>query len=82
MAINRIFTLPRLALLGCVCLASLSTGCQSRVGGQTLPSAFYLQDDVQYFPAGPEFKLTKQVEALEQYKLRTQGVAPAPAEVP
>ena len=79
MSVNRLWTLPRMALLGCALLASVSTGCQSTVGGQTLPSAFYLQDDVQYFPAGPEFKLSRQVQAMEQYKLRRQGVEePAP----
>jgi len=46
------------------------TGCQSTVGGQTLPSAYYLEDDVQFFPAGPEFKLTNQVRALEEHQLR------------
>jgi hypothetical protein len=51
-----------------------STGCQSTVGGQTLPSAYYLRDDVQYFPPGPEFILSRQVEAIEEYNLRQQGV--------
>ena len=60
-------------MLSCVCLCGLLTGCQSTVGGQTLPSAYYLRDDVQYFPAGPEFVLTKTVEAQEQYKLEQQG---------
>ncbi len=32
------------------------TGCQVDIGGQTHPSAYYLSDDVQYFPPGPEFK--------------------------
>ena len=27
------------------------TGCQSDVGGQTLPSPYYMQDDVQVLPA-------------------------------
>jgi hypothetical protein len=45
-----------------------STGCQTTVGGQTLPSAYYLQDDVQYFPAGPQDKLFNERRALEQYK--------------
>lgn len=50
--------LTRLALAGLALAAPLfSTGCQATVGGQTLPSAWYLDDDVQYFPAGPEFKL-------------------------
>ena len=44
-----------------------ATGCQVDVGGQTLPSAYYLQDDIQYFPAGPEFKLSKEAAALKAY---------------
>jgi hypothetical protein len=39
-----------------------------------MPSAYYLRDDVQYFPHGPEFKLSRQVEAIEEYKLRQRGV--------
>lgn len=50
-------------------LAGLAmTGCQVDIGGQTLPSAYYLQDDIQYFPAGPEFKLSKEAAALKAYK--------------
>lgn len=41
-----------------------STGCQVSLNGQTLPSPYYLQDDVQYFPAGPEFKLPREAAAL------------------
>jgi len=33
-----------------------------------LPTPEYLQDDVNYFPAGPEFKLSEQVKALEAYR--------------
>ena len=44
------------------------SGCQVDVGGQTLPSAYYLQDDIQYFPAGPEFKLSKEAAAQKAYK--------------
>jgi hypothetical protein len=51
------------------------TGCQVDVGGQTLPSAYYLQDDIQYFPAGPEFKLSKEAAALKAYK-KEQGECP------
>ena len=52
-----------------VALGGLSlTGCQVDVGGQTLPSAYYLQDDIQYFPAGPEFKLSKEAAAQKAYK--------------
>ncbi len=48
--------------VGC-CLVS-ATGCQVSLNGQTLPSPYYLQDDVQYFPAGPEFKLPREAAAL------------------
>jgi hypothetical protein len=45
-----------------------SGGCQVSVGGQTLPSPYYLLDDVQYDPAGPEFKLAREAAALEAAK--------------
>lgn len=64
---------PVIAVLGLCGLASMLTGCQTSVGGQTLPSAYYLRDDVQYFPAGPEFLLTNTVQAIEQYKLDQAG---------
>ena len=34
-------------------------------GGQTLPSAAYMSDDVQYFAPGPEFKLAREAAALK-----------------
>jgi hypothetical protein len=56
-------------LLATAALAAGSlTGCQVDVGGQTLPSAYYLQDDIQYFPAGPEFKLSREAAAQKAYK--------------
>jgi len=61
-------------LLCGLALVGGSTGClQTSVGGQTLPSAYYLDDDVQYFPAGPETKLANQIRALERYKLERQA---------
>jgi len=42
------------------------TGCQVDVGGQTLPSPYYMNDDVQYYPPGPEFKLEREAAALRQ----------------
>ena len=41
----------------------LTAGCQVNVGGQTLPSPFYLDDDVQYFAPGPEFPLSREAAA-------------------
>ncbi|MCX7404461.1 MAG: hypothetical protein NT089_01850 [Planctomycetia bacterium] len=55
-------------LLACASGGLCLSGCQVDVGGQTLPSAYYLQDDIQYFPAGPEFKLSKEAAALKAYK--------------
>jgi len=43
------------------------TGCQTNVGGQTLPSPYYLDDDVQYHPPGPEFLLSREAAAMKQY---------------
>ena len=55
-----------MALLVAIVCAT-GTGCQVDVGGQTLPSPYYLTDDVQYFPAGPEFKLSNEAQAMQQY---------------
>ncbi|MFW6124586.1 MAG: hypothetical protein ACOC46_00445 [Pirellulales bacterium] len=41
------------------------TGCQVSTNGQTLPSAYYLEDDVQYFAPGPEFILANEAAALK-----------------
>ena len=44
----------RVALLAAGMLVALGlTGCAVDVGGQTLPSPWYLKDDVQYFVPGP-----------------------------
>lgn len=56
------------AFLGLLLAGTLapSVGCQVSVAGQTLPSAYYLRDDVQYFPAGPENKLANETAAMKQ----------------
>ena len=61
-----------LSFLAAISSSVVLTGCQTSIGGQTLPSATYLDDDVQYFPAGPEFKLTNQVEATRKYQLEKE----------
>jgi hypothetical protein len=48
--------------------ALLSTGCQSDYAGQTLPSAWYLTDDVQYYAPGPGFKLAREAAAMQEQK--------------
>lgn len=58
-------TSRRLAVLSLlVAGVATATGCQVSMNGQTLPSPYYLQDDVQYFPSGPEFKLPREAAAL------------------
>ena len=58
-----------LLLFAVLLISASSTGCfQTTVAGQTLPSAYYLDDDVQYFATGPEQKLSNQIRALERYK--------------
>ena len=49
-----------------------STGCQVEVGGQTLPSPYYLYDDVQYFAPGPEFKLSREAAAMKEMQAQEQ----------
>ena len=56
-------------LCGMALLASLAaTGCQVDVAGQTLPSPYWMQDDVQYFPPGPEMKLQREAAAQQEYR--------------
>lgn len=50
--------------LGLGAVAALgATGCQSEFGNQTLPSPYYLEGQVQYYPTGPEFKLAREAAA-------------------
>ena len=58
-------TASLLAVLAIGLSSLFSTGCQIDIGGQTLPSAYYMSDDLQYFPAGPEFKLSNEAAAMK-----------------
>ena len=53
--------------------AAASTGCQVSVGGQTLPSPYYIDDDVQYFAPGPEFKLSREAAAQKAYQANLEA---------
>jgi len=61
----------RLALRLCTVLAiaglGLLTGCQSQIGGQTLPSPHYLTDDVQYFAPTSKMKLQREAAVMQEY---------------
>ena len=44
-----------------------ATGCQVEMAGVTLPSPYYLTDDVQYYaPAPSEFKLSREAAAMKE----------------
>jgi len=56
----------RLVMAGLGLFVALgATGCQVDIGGQVLPSPYYMSDDVQYFQPGPEFKLAREAAALK-----------------
>jgi hypothetical protein len=59
-----------------LCSAVAASGCQVDVAGQTLPSPWYLKDDIQYFPPGPEFKLSQEAAAQAAFKREQAAVAP------
>ena len=58
----------KLALLLLAPAAVFCTGCQAEYAGQTLPSPWYLTDDVQYYAPGPEFKLAREAAAMQEQK--------------
>lgn len=60
--------------LGLLATAGM-TGCQSDANGKAMPSAYSSHDDIQYYPPGPEFKLSKEAAALEAYR-RESGMQP------
>ncbi len=66
-----------LTLSAMLASTAILTGCQTTIGGQTLPSPDYLSDDVQFYPAGPEFRLTNQVEASRKQAADSQSLQPA-----
>ena len=57
-----------LAGMGLALAAVGSTGCQGYYAGQTLPSGYYIHDDIQYHAPGPEFKLSREAAAQKAYK--------------
>ena len=54
-------------LLGAGLVVLSATGCQTHIGGQTLPSPYYLTDDVQYFAPGSENKLAHESAAMKAF---------------
>ncbi len=50
------------------------TGCQVDIGGQTLPSPYYIYDDVQYHAPGSEFPLAKEAAAQKAYAAQREQI--------
>jgi len=71
---SRMISRPLLAVLACGYFAVAGIGCQTNMAGQTLPSGYYLKDDVQYFRAGPETQLPNQQRAIEEYNMSQENL--------
>jgi hypothetical protein len=54
-----------LGVAGLGILLSGSIGCQTWVGGMTLPSGYYLDHKPQYFPPDPDFPLQKELATMQ-----------------
>ena len=74
MKLAQLLKSPQALVLGCLLASATVSGCQTTIGGQTLPSATYLRDDVQFFPAGPENRLYNTERAIQQYKASQAGL--------
>ncbi len=70
----------RLAALSLL-LAGL-TGCQTWVGGMTLPSGRYLEHPPQYFPPSPEFPLDRELATMKAQQAQINPTVPVPAVPP
>lgn len=51
---------------------SLLAGCQLTQNGQTLPSPYYLDNEIQYFPAGNEFQFQGEVDRMKREQVNRQ----------
>jgi len=63
------------AVLGLVPAA----GCQVEYAGMTLPSGYYMHDDVQYFSPGPTFPWANTQAATQRARMSAMGINPGPA---
>lgn len=64
---------PTLCGLGLALAVCGLAGCQGMYGGQTLPSPWYIGDDIQYFAPGPEFKLSREAAAMKAYQAELEA---------
>ena len=52
---------------------SFGSGCQSHLGGQTLPSPWYINDDVQYHAPATEMILAREAAVMKEYAAQRQS---------
>jgi hypothetical protein len=57
---------------------ALATGCQTWLGGMTLPSSHYLQDNPDYIPKGPSFPLEREAAAMQAAARNVTPPGPVP----
>ena len=76
-------TSRRVALWSALAVGGIlpSVGCQVEYAGMTLPSGKYMHDDVQYFPAGPDFPWANTQAATQRARMRAMGIEPPPPPV-
>jgi hypothetical protein len=74
------------AVAGLGLSVSMLTGCQTWIGGMTLPSPHYLEHPPQYFPEEPNFPLERELNYQEEtaglLNPRDRADAQNPAPVP
>lgn len=75
-----------LAATGLAMLIAAGSGCQTYMGGMTLPSGRYLEHPPQYFPEDPDFPLERELASQERTLYQNQndnaGNVPLPPPVP
>ena len=82
MSQRKTFRCWKKALWGVLLASSCGlTGCMANYSGQNLPSGYYLSEQLQYYPPGPQFKLTEEANAQKAYReSQAQQQGPVPTE--
>lgn len=61
---------------------ALATGCQTQLGGMTLPSPHYLKDNPDFIPKGPSFPLERELSAQQAAARNVMPAGNAGAQAP
>lgn len=60
-------------------MLALVSGCQTWVGGMTLPTGHYFKHPPQYFPPSPPFPLARELASMEAAAAQAGPAAGVPA---